>query len=421
MPRWRGPAAGVALLAAAALTSACTGAGSGPSDAVKAGAATSATPQAPTIAITPAQGSTKVGPDKPIVVQAAGAPLDQVVVQAGDQQVDGEFNADRTRWISRGPLKPSTGYTVTASAGATQATSAFTTLKPDKELEVVDVTPNAKGEKIGVGAPIMVRFNQPVSDRAAVEAALKVEADKPVPGAWRWIDDTYVIYRTATYWPAHQSIRFHADIEGVKAGKGMYGVKDYKTTLRVGRKQISKVDVRKKMMWVYVDGKRKQTMRISAGMATTREYTTTSGVHLTMERANPVRMISPGRKKGDPGYYDVMINHAVRISNSGEYVHAKDNVWAQGVRNVSHGCINSRPDQAKWFHDTMQRGDVVEIVGTNRDLEWDNGWGFWQMSFKEWKKGSALKGKPAPQTSQPETPEPSQEQTPQPEQSTQAP
>jgi len=53
------------------------------------------------------------------------------------------------------------------------------------------------------------------------------------------------------------------------------------------------------MMYVYRDGKRVQTMRISAGMATTREYTTTSGVHLTMERGNPVRMISPGRKKGD--------------------------------------------------------------------------------------------------------------------------
>ncbi len=146
------------------------------------------------------------------------------------------------------------------------------------------------------------------------------------------------------------------------------------------------------MMYVYRDGKRIQTMRISAGMGTTREYTTTSGVHLTMERASPVRMISPGRKKGDPGYYDVMIDHAVRISNSGEYVHAKNNVWAQGVRNVSHGCINARPDQAKWYFDTFQRGDVVEITGTDRDLEWNNGWGFWQMSFKQWQKGSALGG-----------------------------
>ncbi|MFI6291098.1 Ig-like domain-containing protein [Nonomuraea sp. NPDC050790] len=382
----------MALIAAAALTASCSGGGAPAGNGGKPGQAAT-TPAAPVVKITPAQGSSKVSPDKKIVVEAAGGVLDEVVVQAGQEQVEGKFNADKTRWVSTSPLKPSTGYNVTAKSGVTQAASAFTTLKPERVFKVIDVTPNAKGEKIGVGAPIMVRFDQPIKDKASVEAMLKVEAEKPVEGAWRWIDDTYVIYRTAKYWPAHQKIKFHADIEGVKAGKGLYGGKDYDTTLRVGAKQISKIDTRKKMMYVYVDGKRKQTMRISAGMATTREYTTTSGIHLTMERGNPVRMISPGRKKGDPGYYDVMINHAVRISNSGEYVHAKNNVWAQGVRNVSHGCINSRPDQARWFHDTMQRGDVVDIVGTDRELEWNNGWGFWQMSFKQWKKGSALHGK----------------------------
>ncbi|MDF2705437.1 Ig-like domain-containing protein [Nonomuraea muscovyensis] len=389
--RWSKPTAGIALLAAATLTAACSGGnpvtgGSGTPDAT-----TSATPQAPTIAITPAEGSTKVSPDKKIVVTASGGTLDEVTVDGGDEEVTGTYNADKTRWISKGTLKPSTAYKVTAKSGVTTTAGEFTTLKPERELKVADVTPNVKGEKIGVGAPIIVTFNQPVTEKAAVERTLQVEAEKPVQGAWRWINDTVIIYRTAKYWPAHQKVKLTADLAGVKAGKGTYGVEDYDTTLTIGAKVISKVDVNKKMMWVYKDGKRVQTMRISAGMATTREYTTTSGVHLTMERGNPVRMISPGRKKGDPGYYDVMINHAVRISNSGEYVHAKDNVWAQGVRNVSHGCVNARPDQAKWFHDTMQRGDVVDITGTNRELEWNNGWGFWQMSFTQWKKGSAVK------------------------------
>ncbi len=390
-PRWSKPTAGIALLAAAALTASCSGGnpvtgGSGAPDAT-----TSATPQAPTITITPAEGSKKVSPDKKIVVTAAGGTLDEVTIEGGDDQVTGAYNADKTRWISKGTLQPATSYKVTAKAGTTTTAGQFTTLKPERELKVADVTPNRKGEKIGVGAPIIVTFNQPVTEKAAVERALQVEAEKPVKGAWRWINDTVVIYRTATYWPAHQKVTFTADLSGVKAGKDTYGVEDYDTTLTIGAKVISKVDVDKKMMWVYKDGKRVKTMRISAGMGTTREYTTTSGVHLTMERANPVRMISPGRKKGDPGYYDVMINHAVRISNSGEYVHAKDNVWAQGVRNVSHGCVNARPDQAKWFHDTMQRGDVVDITGTDRALEWNNGWGFWQMSFNQWKKGSAIK------------------------------
>ncbi|PZG15614.1 hypothetical protein C1I98_39250, partial [Spongiactinospora gelatinilytica] len=285
-------------------------------------------------------------------------------------------------------------YTVTATAqgtgGPAEHTSTFTTLKPARELTIADVTPSLKGEKVGVGAPIIVTFNQSVGDRRAVEKALKVEAEKPVQGAWRWIADNRIIYRTAKYWPAHQTVTFTADLEGVRAARDMYGVKDVTKTIKIGAKVISTVDARKKTMTVKRDGKTVKKMLISAGKATTREYTTTSGVHLTMEKANPVRMISPGRKKGDPEYYDVMINHAVRISNSGEYVHAKNNVWAQGRQNVSHGCINARPDQARWFYDTMQRGDLVIVKGTSRDLEWNNGWGYWQMPFKQWKKGSAL-------------------------------
>ncbi|MGW4801312.1 Ig-like domain-containing protein, partial [Nonomuraea sp. NPDC004297] len=354
-------------------------------------ATTTATPQAPTVKITPVEGAAKVSPEKKVVVAAAGAALADVTVEAGGEQLKGTYNADKTRWVSKTALKPSTSYTVSATAGVTTATSTFTTAKPERALQVADVTPNAKGESLGVGAPIIVTFNQPVADKATIERALEIEAEKPVDGAWRWINDTVVIYRTAKYWPAHQKVTFNANITGIKGGKGLYGVKDYTADLKIGAKQISKVDTRTKMMYVYKDGKRVQTMRISAGMATTREYTTTSGVHLTMERGNPVRMISPGREKGDPGYYDVMIDHAVRISNSGEYVHAKDNVWAQGVRNVSHGCINARPDQARWFYDNVQRGDVVDIAGTDRELEWNNGWGYWQMPFSQWKKGSALK------------------------------
>ncbi|TDD15302.1 L,D-transpeptidase [Nonomuraea diastatica] len=391
-PAWRKPATAFALLAAAALTTSCSGgAPSGTPDAPE--ATTSATPQAPTIKITPAEGSAKVSPEKKITVVAAGGALEDVTVEGDDEPVEGRFNADRTRWVSRTPLKPSTDYTVTAKAGVTSSTSDFTTAKPDRALQIVDVTPNAKGETLGVGAPIIVTFNQPVTRKATIERALEVEAEKPVDGAWRWVADNKVIYRTAKYWPAHQKVKFHAGITGVKGGKGLYGVKDYTANLKIGAKQISKINVAKHMMYVYKDGKRVQTMRISAGKATTREYTTTSGVHLTMERANPVRMISPGRKKGDPEYYDVMIDHAVRISNSGEYVHAKNNVWAQGVRNVSHGCINARPDQAEWFYDNVQRGDVVEVKGTDRELEWNNGWGYWQLSFSAWKKGSALKEK----------------------------
>ncbi|WP_433235704.1 Ig-like domain-containing protein [Streptosporangium sp. CA-135522] len=391
----RTPLAGLAVATAAVLATSCSG-GSAPTapaaDGGGTGTGTENAP-APVIKISPAQGSATVRPDKKVVVTAANGSLEQVTVESGGKPLAGSFDAGRTKWVSKTPLKPSSSYTVSARAvGGTTASSSFKTLKPKVELAVADVTPALKGEKVGVGAPIIVTFNKPVSQKAAVEQALEVKSEKPAQGAWRWINDTTVIYRTAKFWQPHQKVTFTARLNGVQGGKDMYGVEDFTKKIQIGAAQIATVDTRKHKMIVKRDGKVVQTMLISAGNASTREYTTTSGVHLTMGKSNPERMISPGRKKGDPGYYDVMINHAVRFSNSGEYVHAKDNVWAQGRQNVSHGCVNSRPDQARWFYNQVQRGDVITITGTNREMEWNNGWGFWQMPFKQWKKGSALAG-----------------------------
>jgi lipoprotein-anchoring transpeptidase ErfK/SrfK len=376
------------------LTASCSGGGSAPGSA-GAPQGQKQKPAAPTIQVAPAKGTAKVRPDKNVVVTAQGGSLQEVTVQAGGKTVQGEFDDTRTRWRSKGTLRPSTTYTVSATAagqgGPTTVTSMFTTLKPKYELAVADVTPGVKGETLGVGVPIIVTFNQAVKDKAAVEQALQIDAEKPVTGAWRWISDTQAIYRTAKYWPAHQKVTFTARLAGVRAGADTYGVKDRSATLKIGAAWISTVSVTSHTMTVKRDGKIIKKMAISAGRGTTREYTTTNGVHLTMERGNPVIMTSPGRKKGEPGYYREVVNNAVRISNSGEYVHSAPwSVGSQGRANVSHGCINARPDQARWFYDNFHRGDVVKVTGTSRQLEPFNGWGFWQLPFKQWKKGSAL-------------------------------
>ncbi|MFC0866178.1 Ig-like domain-containing protein [Sphaerimonospora cavernae] len=390
------PIAGVVVALAAAL-SACSGGSGAPGTA--GGAAETAPPTpAPSIKISPVKGSATVRPDKTVIVTAAGGALEEVTVQAaGGTPVEGKFNADRTRWISRQPLKPASKYTVSAKAsgegGPATVASQFTTLKPKYELAVADVTPGIKGETVGVGMPIMVTFNQAVTDKATVEKALEIDAEKPVKGAWRWINDRLVIYRPAKFWPAHQKVTFTANLTGVRGGRDMYGVEDHTETIKIGAAWVSTVNVKTHMMVVKRDGKTVQTMKISAGNGTTREYTTTSGIHLTMERGNPVTMISPGKKEGDPGYYKEIVDHAVRISSSGEYVHSAPwSVGSQGRANVSHGCVNAHPTQAKWYYDNFHRGDVVKIVGTNRPLEWNNGWGFWQMPFSQWQKGSALTG-----------------------------
>jgi lipoprotein-anchoring transpeptidase ErfK/SrfK len=394
--RRRTPIAALAAAAALLLT-ACSGGLPTSSGSGDAGTTGQEQPKAapPTIKIAPAEGTTRVRPDRSVVVAATNGELESVTVRARGKVVKGAFDAARSRWRSKEPLRPGTTYTVEAKAtgegGPAEATSRFTTLKPQSTLAIADVTPAIKGETLGVGAPIIVTFNQAVKDKAAVERALHVKAEKPVPGAWRWVSDNQVIYRTAKFWPAHQKVTFTARLTGVRSGPGTWGTQDSTTVLKIGAAWISTVNVKTHMMIVRKDGKVVQRMPISAGKATTREYTTTSGIHLTMERGSPVVMTSPGRKEGDPGYYREVVDHAVRISSSGEYVHSAPwSVGSQGRANVSHGCINAHPRQAKWFYDNFHRGDVVKITGTNRPLEWNNGWGFWQLSFKEWKKGSAL-------------------------------
>ncbi|MFC6085630.1 L,D-transpeptidase [Sphaerisporangium aureirubrum] len=395
--RLRTPITALALVVAGLLTvSSCSGGGPALPGASSGPDASTAPPvPAPTIKISPVKGAAKVRPDKPVVVTAAGGALEDVNLTSGGKPVEGEFNADRTRWKSSGPLKPASEYSITARAagegGPATVTGGFTTLTPARQLRIADVTPNLKGETVGIGMPIMVTFDQEVKDKKSVEAALTVTSDKPATGAWRWMSDRLVIYRPAKYWAAHQKVKLTANLQGVRGASDMYGVRNYTATMKIGAAWISTVSTRAHTMVVRKDGKVVKRMAISAGKATTREYTTTNGVHLTMERGNPVTMISPGKKEGDPGYYKEIVNHAVRISSSGEYVHSAPwSVGSQGRANVSHGCVNARPDQAKWFYDNFHRGDIVKVTGTNRQLEWNNGWGFWQMSFKQWRKGSAL-------------------------------
>jgi lipoprotein-anchoring transpeptidase ErfK/SrfK len=350
------------------------------------------------VSITPADGAAKVRPDRGVLVKAAGGRLDTVHVKAGGRDVPGDFNAEGTEWRSRWALSPSTSHTVTAvaknSAGtATQGTSSFRTLTPAHTLSPsLDwILAGNKGKTYGVGMPIILNFDQPVFNKDAVEKALEVRADKPVEGAWRWIGDRQVVYRTKTYWPAHQKIRLIGHLSGVRAAKNVYVLEDFTRTFRIGAARVSKIDLKKHKMTVRVDGKKARTVPISAGNGSTLEYTTTSGVHLTMEKGNPVRMVAPGREKGDPGYYDLFINYAVRISNSGEYLHqTAGDYYCLGRSNCSHGCVRQPAKDALWFYRTVQPGDVVDITGSRRDLDWNNGWSFWEMSWKTWKKGSAL-------------------------------
>lgn len=350
------------------------------------------------VLITPTSGTAGVRPEDPVVVRASGGRLADVVLDSGGRRIEGEFNRDHTEWRSRWTLAPGAKIDVRASAENADgkratAASSFATERAGGTFSAAqdEILESRKGETYGVGLPLILNFDKPVRDRAAVEKSLQVIAEKPVVGAWHWFDDKQVIYRAKEYWPAHQKITLVAHLSGVKGGNGVYGAKDLVRHYKIGAAHIAYLDIAKHQMKVDWDGKTVRHIPISAGMGGSAEYTTTSGIHLDMEKDEDVTMTSPGRGPGDAGYYSELIHYAVRVSGAGEYLHeTPGDEGCLGNSNCSHGCIRQSAPDAIWYFKQSQPGDPVDITGTDRQVEPDNGWSFYQMSWPKWLKGSAL-------------------------------
>ncbi len=358
------------------------------------------------LAITPRDGAADVRPDLGVVVNVADGTLGDVVVSSSkESSVPGALSPDRTSWRTRWTLTPGRSYVVRATAtgrngGTATASSTFTTLRASQTIAVSDVTPSPD-EAVGIGMPIVVSFDREVRNKDRVERALEVRTARPVQGAWRWLTDQQLIFRTRTYWRPRQQVTFIAHLAGVRAAKDVYGAQDHTVRFRIGDSNVSRVDVKNHRMTVTRNGKRVRSVGISAGRGGSWMFTTTNGVHAVMRKASPVVMTSEWMgvtDPADPRYYKLTVYEAVQISSSGEYVHSAPwSVWAQGSVNVSHGCVNASPEFARWFYDISQSGDVVTVTGTDRELAWDNGYGFWQMPWNQWLRGGAL-GRPVTTT-----------------------
>jgi len=385
--------AAVALTAAAALlATACQG--SAPvasklnSTAVSSRPA-SAVPQY--LQISPATGSKNASPSDGITVTGVrGGKVSAVTVKAsGTQQVTGTLSADGKSWHSTYALPTGQSYTVTANgkdaAGhPVTATSQFTTMKPSTTFrtEIFE----GSGATYGVGMPIILTFDHPIKNKAAVERALMVTTSNPVIGAWYWDGSQRVDFRPRDYWPANTTVTLASHLDGVEGAPGVYGVHDLSQTFNIGQSIISVADTKNFHTQVYIDGKLKYTWPISTGRAKT---PTPNGTYLSVEKANPVRMIGGG-KKGSPGYYDELVNWAVRFTYSGDYYHSAPwSVVSQGESNVSHGCVNLAPQDAQTYYNLSVPGNPITITSSPKAGNWDDGWTDWFLSWDEYLKGSA--------------------------------
>jgi lipoprotein-anchoring transpeptidase ErfK/SrfK len=333
-------------------------------------------------------GGTDRAPSRGITVQAVRGTIRSVAVRTGGDPVTGTLNASRTVWHSRWALDVSRRYTVTATAagrsgGPVTRTSSFRTFKPKKTFTAKLI--EGSGQTYGVGMPIVLEFDQPIRDRAAVERALQVKTSRPVVGSWYWDDQCRVAplclyFRPRHYWKPRTRVSFTGHLDGVEGAPGVYGHHTLTQRFTIGQSLIADVSTSAHDMKLYRAGKLIATWPISSGRP---GDDTPNGTYLTIEKGNPVDMVGPG--------YNIEVPWSVRITWSGDYLH--DAYWSvgdQGFSNVSHGCVNMSPANAQTYYEMSNPGDPVKITGSPRAGTWGNGLTVWFLSWRRWLRGSAL-------------------------------
>ncbi|WP_437113997.1 L,D-transpeptidase [Streptomyces collinus] len=349
------------------------------------------------IKITPGSGSYNVAVDRPVVVTVSDGKLTKVTVTAvaSGTEVAGTLSADGTSWKSTGPLARATKYQVASEAvdaqGRTVTENAtISTVSPANNF-IGHLSPE-NGSTVGVGMPVTVDFGKAVSDKAAVQSAIKVSSSSGQQVVGHWFGDHRLDFRPQNYWKPGSTVTVTLSSDGVQKT----------VTFKIGRSQISTVDAKTKQMTVVRDDKKIKTIPISSGSA---EHPTYNGRMVISEKFRQVHMngatVGLTEKDGKPSYDIKAVPHAMRLTDSGTFIHG--NYWGSdavfGKVNTSHGCVGLKDVRgggdsrtpAAWFFDNSMVGDVV-IIKNSQDktkLAPGNGLSDWNMPWSEWVSGSA--------------------------------
>ena len=330
----------------------------------------------------------RVDPDQRIVVKATDGQLSSVTVVGPKGPMKGDISPDGTVWTAKkANLDFGATYTVQATAVdargvPTTQTGQIRTKKP-KDFFSGSVLPDA-GSTVGAGTPITVTFDHAIKNKADVERALVVRTPTPLLGAWAWKSDTSVEFRPRKYWPGNIPVTVDLNLKGVQSDKGVFGKENRSTTFNIGQQLVVKVDALKHAARVYIDGHKARTIPITTGKS---GFETRSGTVLIVskERTRIMDAATGGTAKNDPEYYRLEVEYAMRITYSGEFLHAAPwSVGSQGFANVSHGCVGMSTTNAAWLYGQVIAGDPVEITGTPIPQNLGNGITVWTETWDEW-------------------------------------
>ncbi|MEU0601051.1 Ig-like domain-containing protein [Streptomyces sp. NPDC006393] len=348
------------------------------------------------IQITPGHGAHGVGVDDPVQVTVSNGKLTKVTMTAvaTGTEVPGTLSADGTSWKPDGSLERATKYQITAEADDAQGRSVtgnatITTVSPANDF-IGHVSPE-DGSTVGVGMPVSINFDKAIGDKAAVQSEVQVGSSSGQKVVGHWLNDHRLDFRPENYWKPGSTVTVKLDLHGTQKT----------VTFKIGRSQISTVDAATKQMTVVRDGKTIKTIPISSGSP---EHPTYNGRMVISEKFRQVHMnaatVGLTEKDGKPSYDIQAVPHAMRLTDSGTFIHG--NYWGAdsvfGKVNTSHGCVGLKDvrgggdskQPAAWFFDNSLTGDVV-IVKNSQDttkLAPDNGLSDWNMPWSQWTAGS---------------------------------
>lgn len=344
--------------------------------------------------------ATAVAVDTLVTVAVENGTLAEVTLLDAEGTPVGGEGSD-TSWTAVERLEPGTAYSLTATAEGDDGEPmtierSFTSQDLTLDQQTYPSVAPLQGETVGVGMPVIVYFDLPVTDRATFEREMSVTAEPQQVGGWHWVSDTEVHYRPEVYWQPGSTVKVDLALNSLPAGEGIYGQLDQEVEFQVGRQVISTVDTAAHTMSVSIDGQVARTIPVTTGAP---DKASRNGTKIIMEKFDAVDMdaASTGVDLTDPNYYNIPdVKWAMRLTNSGEFVHAAPwSVASQGRANVSSACVGMSTENAGWLYQNSQRGDVVVFTGSPRRLEPWNGWTDWNLDWSQWQAGSALAGEPA--------------------------
>ncbi|MGH3958354.1 L,D-transpeptidase [Mycobacterium sp.] len=224
------------------------------------------------------------------------------------------------------------------------------------------------GSMVGVAQPIIINFQRPIADQGMAEQAIHVSSEPPVPGKFYWLTPSQVRWRPNNFWPAHTAV--HIDAAGATS--------DFHT----GDSLVATADDATHQMTVTRNGTVEKTIPMSMGMAAG-GHQTPNGTYYVLDKKAKVVMDSTtyGVPVNSTYGYKVDVENAVMFDNSGDFVHSAPwSVGDQGKRNVTHGCINISPSNAKWFYDNFGTGDPIVVKNSTGAYSKNDGSNDWQTN-----------------------------------------